>query len=322
MVVSIQAIATFQSLNDYLRPRVAAPPSLGGAASRLSAMYGAYASAAGLMGAGGGAGAGGGGSPAGRGAPGAGGQSTASLLSSLLNAAANGESLEDRLSKVKPEPTVPTEGTAPSDLEANIAASTSSASAPAAAESGASGSSKPEMGGRRRSARLSEKEAGDEEIPKEEEGESSEAGPSTSSAASALVAALAGASGLGTRDGEAGPEGEAALPPGGMAMEGIEAQMGMAEGEMMFDDGYDDEMYSDEYDEDVSLFFLYSLSDDPAWLTLCCSFQMFDDEMDDMPSRPSQGTVDLAVAAGLTSPPFLPFLDEVSRLTSALLLCF
>ena len=44
MVVSIQAIATLQALNDYLRPRLTAPP-----AGRLPGMYAAYAAASDLL---------------------------------------------------------------------------------------------------------------------------------------------------------------------------------------------------------------------------------------------------------------------------------
>lgn len=46
MVVSIQAIATLQALNDYLRPRLTAPAL--GTGSRLEGMYAAYT--AGLLG--------------------------------------------------------------------------------------------------------------------------------------------------------------------------------------------------------------------------------------------------------------------------------
>lgn len=47
MVVSIQAIATLQALNDYLRPRLTAPPP--GSAGRLPGMYAAYAAASDLL---------------------------------------------------------------------------------------------------------------------------------------------------------------------------------------------------------------------------------------------------------------------------------
>ncbi|CEL61949.1 E3 ubiquitin-protein ligase TRIP12 [Rhizoctonia solani AG-1 IB] len=49
IVVSIHAIATFQALNDYLRPRVAgALAGMGGGSSRLSGVLAAFAAAAGL----------------------------------------------------------------------------------------------------------------------------------------------------------------------------------------------------------------------------------------------------------------------------------
>jgi E3 ubiquitin-protein ligase TRIP12 len=49
IVVSIHAIATFQALNDYLRPRVAgALAGMGAGGSRLSGVLAAFAAAAGL----------------------------------------------------------------------------------------------------------------------------------------------------------------------------------------------------------------------------------------------------------------------------------
>lgn len=231
-MVSIQAIATFQALNDYLRPRIAAPPTSLGGSSRLSGMYAAYAAAAGLLDA-----------PtnwSSADGPGMGPSSSASSALRAALSAASGldlgdpQSLSSKVDEGEPSSSTDTKA------ETNHPSSSS-------AKADEAGAAKLE---RRRSARLNKAENGKDAVEASgvalaDEGGAGEglAVGEAGGSSSAEITAAAGGAGPSAAAREAASKLSAALDallPAGM--EGLEY------------DEYDDEegMYSDEYDDEVS----------------------------------------------------------------------